>query len=407
MIVSLLALALQAGPLVVSPGGRYPTVASAVAAAPAGATITISAGHYREPTIVVDRPLTLIGDSGAVLDGEARHEILVVRAPNVVVRNLTFVNTGFSYSEDRAALRLDRAVGCRVSANRFERTFFAIYLAAAERCVVDSNVVAGSGSRDEVGTGSGIHLWSCRDVTVRANRITGHRDGIYLEFSHHADVEGNLSAGNNRYGLHFMYSDSSTYRDNVFRGNGSGVAVMYTRSVTMIGNTFTADRGATAYGLLLKEISDARLVDNLFRDNTTALLADGANRLVAASNRFVRNGWAIRLLGSTDAGRFEGNVFRGNSFDVAVNDRETSSVFARNFWDAYRGWDLDHDGVGDVPHHPVRLFAVLAERATPVMLLQRSLFVRLLDAAEHALPVLTPTAVVDAQPLMRDPLGGR
>lgn len=401
----LLALALQAGALTVSPSGEFRTLASAIAAAPSGGTIRVAAGRYREPTIVVDRPLTLLGDSGAVLDGEGQREILVVRAPGVTVRGLTFRNTGTSFSEDRAALRIDHMTDCRIIGNRFDQTFFAIYLAAAERCVVDSNVVVGSGSKDEVGTGSGIHFWSCREVVVRDNRIAGHRDGIYLEFTHHADVERNISRGNNRYGLHFMYSDSSSYRNNTFEANGSGVAVMYTRSIAMVGNTFAGGRGAAVFGLLLKEIADARLAGNLFRDNTTGLMADGANRLVATGNRFIGNGWAVRLLGSTGEGRFEGNSFRGNSFDVSVNDRETSSVFLRNYWDGYRGWDLDHDGLGDVPFHPVRLFSILAERSTPVMLLQRSLFVRLLDAAERALPVLTPAAVVDAQPLMKEPPG--
>ena len=43
---------------------------------------------------------------------------------------------------------------------------------------------------------------------------------------------------------------------------------------------------------------------------------------------------------------------------------------------------------------------LLVERAEPALLLQRSLFVRMLDAAERVLPVLTPPDVMDAQPLM-------
>jgi nitrous oxidase accessory protein len=51
-----------------------------------------------------------------------------------------------------------------------------------------------------------------------------------------------------------------------------------------------------------------------------------------------------------------------------------------------------------VPHHPVRLFGLLVERASPALLLQRSLFVRVLDAAERVMPALTPTQVVDNAP---------
>jgi len=183
------------------------------------------------------------------------------------------------------------------------------------------------------------------------------------------------------------------------------VAVMYTNSVTMTENVFASNRGAAAYGLLLKEIQDARLVGNTFRGNTVGLLADGADRAVVTGNQFNDNGWALRMLSSTISGRVTGNTFRRNSFDVAVNGNGNTAVFSGNWWDAYHGWDLDHDGVGDVPYHPVRLFALLVERAQPALLLQRSLFVKMLDAAERALPVLTPTSVSDAQPLMHPPAG--
>ena len=393
-------------PLVVSPSGPYRTVAAAIAAAPAGGTVVIKPGRYREPMIIVDRPLTLSGEPGAVLDGGKTHALLVVRADDVTVQGLQFTATGGSFREDRAAVRVEDAHRCRILRNQFEDTFFAIYLASTEGCEVGYNRIAGRPGAGEAGTGNGIHSWSSRSARIHDNVITGHRDGIYLEFNRDAEVRDNRSERNLRYGMHFMYSDSSRYIGNTFASNGSGVAVMYTKVVTMTRNTFTDNGGPTAYGLLLKEIEDAHLTGNLFRRNTTGLLADGADRIVATENRFEENGWALRLFGSTSGGQFTANAFRRNSFDVAVNGRGTSAVFSGNWWEGYHGWDLDHDGRGDVPHHPVRLFALLVERAEPALLLQRSLFVRLLDAAERVLPVLTPPNVVDARPLMRPPKEG-
>lgn len=399
MVLLTLLAALQL-PLIVSPSGPYRTVAAAIAAAPAGGTVVVRAGHYREPMIVINRPLTLTGEPGAVLDGEHAHALLVVRADNVTVQGLRFTATGGSFTEDRAALRVEEAHGCRVLRNQFDDTFFAIYLASTQGCEVGFNQIAGQRGAGEAGTGNGIHSWSSREAHIHDNVVRGHRDGIYLEFNRDADVRDNRSEGNLRYGMHFMYSDSSRYIGNTFARNGSGVAVMYTKVVTMAGNTFTDNGGPTAYGLLLKEIEDAHLSNNLFRRNTTGLMADGADRIVAHGNRFEENGWALRLFGSTSGGEFTANEFRRNSFDVAVNGRGISATFSGNWWEAYRGWDLDHDGRGDVAHHPVRLFAMLVERAEPALLLQRSLFVRLLDAAERVLPVLTPPDVMDAQPLM-------
>jgi nitrous oxidase accessory protein len=404
MILTLLA-AMQL-PLVVSPAGPYRTVAAAVAAAPAGGTVVVKAGHYREPMIVVDRPLTITGEPGALLDGEMTHAVMVVRADNVTVQGLRFTATGGSFREDRAALRVEDARNCHVLRNQFDNTFFAVYLASTEGCEVGNNRITGLAGKGEAASGNGVHSWSSRGARIHDNVITGHRDGIYLEFNRDAEVRNNQSVRNFRYGLHFMYSDSSRYIGNTFAANGGGVAVMYTKVVTMSGNTFADNGGPTSYGLLLKEIEDATLTGNLFRRNTTGLLADGADRLVATGNRFEENGWALRLFGSTSGAEFTTNSFRRNSFDVAVNGRGTSATFTGNWWESYHGWDLDRDGRGDVPYHPVRLFAVLVEHAQPALLLQRSLFVRLLDAAERVLPVLTPPNVVDARPLMSAPREG-
>lgn len=396
-MLQLIALLAVQGPLLVAPDGPYRSIAAAVAAAPDGGTVRVTAGVWRGPTLHLDRPVTVVGDAGAVLDGEGAHEIIVIRAPFVTLRGLTFRNTGRSYHEDRAAVHVDSAASCLIEQNRFDDTFFAVYLAQTEGCVVRRNVVTGRPST-ETATGNAIHSWGSRNLTIEDNRVSGHRDGIYLEFTRHAAVRRNVSERNFRYGLHFMYSDSSAYEGNSFRQNGSGVAVMYSHVVRMASNRFLANRGATAYGLLLKEIADVTLLDNDFTGNTTGLLADGAERLQATGNRFTANGWAVRLLASTSGGRFSDNRFAGNSFDVAVNARTVDAEFVGNWWDAYRGWDLDHDGTGDVPHHPVRLFGLLVERAPAALMLQRALFVRLLDAAERVVPALTPAQVVDRAP---------
>jgi nitrous oxidase accessory protein len=108
-------------------------------------------------------------------------------------------------------------------------------------------------------------------------------------------------------------------------------------------------------------------------------------------------------MANTEDCRFEANTFEANTFDVATNGRQHSSTFAGNWWDTYRGYDLDRDGTGDVPFQPVRLFAYLVERYPPALVVNRSLFVELLDAAERVLPVLAPEALADRAPLMRSP----
>lgn len=385
--------------VVVSPDGAVRSIAEGVRRASPGDRIVVKSGTYREPTIVVDRPVDIEGEGLPVLDGEGERQIMTVAADDVTVRGLHFVHVGTSYVEDRAAIKVVGAVRCTISDNRFDDAFFGIYLAEATDCVVERNELRAT-TIGESGSGNGIHLWASRGIIVADNRIRGHRDGIYLEFSHGSDIRGNVSERNLRYGLHFMYSNDCHYSNNVFRDNGSGVAVMYTRNMTMTGNRFEQNWGGAAYGLLLKEITDSRLERNVFERNTTGLLAEGANRLQVDRNTFIANGWAVKLAASTMDGRFTANDFIGNTFDVVTDARQVTSTFAGNYWDSYNGYDLDRDGVGDVPHWPVRLFSLLAARAEPALVLLRSAFVELLDAAERALPVLTPDSVHDPIPAM-------
>ena len=385
----------------VTPNGALPTLAAAMESARPGDHVVVHAGVYHGPTATVVTPRIIIeGQGNAVLDGQNARGLIVINADDVTVRGLTLRNIGTSFVEDRAALRVNAARGCVIDGNRVENGFFGIYLANVTDCRVTDNVLRASGHR-ETESGNGIHLWTSRRITIADNTISGHRDGIYFEFVHDSDIRGNLSTGNLRYGMHFMYSDDCRYIENVFRANGSGVAVMFTKRVEMVGNRFEDNWGPAAYGLLLKEISDSRLESNRFRHNTTGLLADGANRLVAIHNEFTDNGWAVKLDASTLDGRFEHNNFLGNSFDVASNSRAPTTTFAGNYWDGYRGYDLDRNGVGDVPHRPVRLFSVLVEHHPPALILMRSAFADLLDGAERIMPSLTPDALVDSTPAMR------
>ncbi|MBL0171869.1 MAG: nitrous oxide reductase family maturation protein NosD [Gemmatimonadaceae bacterium] len=378
------------------------TIAEAVRLVSRAGVVRVRPGVYAETTIVVRQPLTLLGDSGAVLDGEGVRELLVVGADSVTIRGMTFRNTGTSQATDRAALRVIESAGCLIEFNRFENTLFGIYLQHVSACLVRHNVLHGMAGSQTV-TGNGLHLWSSRDIVLEDNIIDGHRDGIYFEFVTHGVVRRNISENSHRYGLHFMFSDSCRYEGNTFRENESGVAVMYSKQVRIVGNRFERNEGSAAYGLLLKEITDSDVRDNLFADNSVALHMEGASRNSIVDNDFMRNGWAVRVLADAQDNVLRGNAFSGNVFDVGTNSRSNYSTFDGDWWDRYRGYDLDRNGRGDVPHAPVRLFSLLVERAPAALILTRSVLVDLLDIAERVLPALSPETLRDRAPLMHPP----
>ena len=391
---------LAAAELKVGTGMPFLTLRAALTAAAAGDTITVEPGTYAEGNLVIDKPVTLSGSGQPVLDGAETHEVLTITASNVVVRGFEIRRSGHGSLEDPAGIKVREASQVTIEHNRFDRCHFAVFLANAKDCRVSSNEIS-SVLGNEHDTGNGIHLWSCKNITVTDNTIRGHRDGIYLEFANESVIERNLVEDCLRYGLHYMFSHESVYRHNTFRRSGAGVAVMYSRKVEMSANRFERNWGSSAYGLLLKDMTDGSVSGNDFDSNTTGIAMHGSNRMKVEGNRFANNGRAIQVQGSSSDNTYRNNNFSGNSFDVAADGELDNNRFTHNYWQKYEGYDLKRDGTGDVPHRPVSLYSVVVGRVPPAMLLMRSPIVHLLDQAEKAFPTLTPERVLDESPAMR------
>jgi len=389
-----------AGDLHVGSGKPYTSIRAAISAASAGDKITIHPGNYQEGNLVVDKPLTLQGAGRPVLDGVGKHEVLTITAPDVAVRGLSIRHSGKASLDDLAGIKISGTQHVTVENNQLTDCHFGIYLSKSADCMVSKNTVIGT-PRGEQDSGNGIHLWSCERVAVSGNSVRNHRDGIYLEFATESKIERNLVEDNLRYGLHYMFSHQSVYSHNTFRRNGAGVAVMYSRKVEMTSNRFARNWGSSSYGLLLKDMTDGSITGNDFDSNSIGIAMHGSNRMTVGRNRFANNGCAIQIQGSSSDNVYQNNNFSGNSFDVAADGDLDNNRFENNYWQKYEGYDLRRDGTGDVPFHPVSLYAVVVSRVPPAMLLLRSPIVHLLDQAEKAFPSITPERVIDPGPLMR------
>ena len=399
LLAGILPLSVRADVLRVLPGGPFTTIAAAVAAAADGDIVQVEGGIWNESGIVIDRSISLCGIGGPVIDGGGE-EVLVITADDVAVEGFTIRGVETHYLEDRTAIRVRRAERFTIHRNRIEDCFFGIYLEHAHHGVVSENEVVGA-AVVEASSGNAIHAWYSGSVEIVGNTVTGHRDGIYLEFVDGSVVHDNTSEANLRYGLHFMFSDDDAYHDNVFRDNGAGVAVMFSRNISMRDNVFEKNWGKASYGLLLKEINDAEITGNRFEQNTTAIYVEGSNRVHYARNEFLSNGWAIRISGGCLDNRVVDNDFVENTFDLAIHSAPMYNEVRGNYWSSYSGYDLDRDGVGDVPHRPVKLFNHVVDRTPEAVVLLRSPFVDLLNFSEKVSPSMTPATLTDDAPRMR------
>jgi len=376
------------------------TIHQAIDISSAGDTILVKGGHYKEGEIVINKPLTIIGINKPIIDAEFKTGAISIISDSVVVKDFIIQNIGLSYTEDFAAILISKSKYFTITGNTFKSVFFGILVEKSHYGTIHKNVISGE-VKQEYNSGNGIHIWHCSNIQVTENNLSHLRDGIYFEFVNDSYISKNWSENNLRYGLHFMFSNHNDYYDNTFVNNGAGVAVMFSKFINMKRNRFYKNWGTASFGLLLKEIYDAEIEDNVFEENTVGINVEGSNRINYFNNDLIRNGWAVKFAGGCYANNFSNNNFLNNSFDISYNSKMNDNAFNDNYWSSYTGYDLDKDGVGDVPYRPVKLFSYIVNQTPETIVLLRSLFIDILNFSEKVSPVFTPDYLVDATPKMK------
>lgn len=383
--------------LKVGKGEVYKQIKEALKQSKNGDTLIVFSGLYKEGNIIIDKSICLLGEGSPVLDGEIKYEIFSVKHSNVTIKGFTLQNSGRTVMEDPGAIKVYECSNILIEGNILINNYFGIYLQYVQHANIKNNIITAS-QKEEYQSGNGIHCWKSDSLQITGNKISGHRDGIYFEFVSHSVIWRNISKNNLRYGLHFMFSNDNAYITNYFKNNGAGVAVMFTKKVVMMNNTFEENWGDAAYGVLFKELSDCYLSGNKFLSNTTGIFFDGSSRIVIEHNLFKGNGWGMRMQANCIDNEIAYNNFIGNIFDVTTNGTLTLNHFNENYWDKYEGYDLDKDKFGDIPFHPLSLYSVIVEKNPPAMLLYQSFIVNLLDKSEKVIPSLTPENFIDRKP---------
>ncbi len=378
------------------------TIKEAISIAQDGDEIIIKSGVYKEHgVILINKSVKITGIGNPVIDGEFKETILKIKADNFSIEGLTIINVGQSYTKDFAAILVSKSNHFTIKNNIIKEAFFGILIEKSHFGIISNNEVS-SHAKDQASSGNGVHLWHCSNMQVNGNTLYGVRDGIYFEFVKKSKIFDNNSYDNLRYGLHFMFSNENEYFDNVFTNNGAGVAVMFSKFIKMHDNVFIKNWGSASYGLLLKEIYDAEIENNTFEQNTIGISVDGSTRIDYKKNTFLRNGWAVKIVGACYENDFAQNNFLHNALDLSYNSKINSNKFDNNYWSDYTGYDLDRNGVGDVPYRPVKLFSYIVHNTPEAIILLRSLFVDIINFSEKVSPVFTPDNLVDNTPLMKN-----
>jgi nitrous oxidase accessory protein len=399
------------------------TLQERIDAAAPNDTISLEPGIYGGP-IVVNKPLSLLGNGQAEIRGNGKGKVVMIAADDVRLSGLRITGSGLQLSDDDAAvfvtgnrakidncfitdslhgIYLKKVSGAQVLNNRIQgKTTLPTSTEPVEKGIGQSNencdTTLVSNRR-----GNGIHQWNCESNLIRGNEISETRDGIYFSFTNNSRVENN-SVHHVRYGLHYMYSDNNVFENNTFSENAAGAAIMFSKEVVVRGNRFVNNRGHRAYGLIFQSSDRSRLEQNEISQNAVGLSFNQCNANDVIGNRVTQNYIGLRFGSNSDGNRFTENIFIRNLHPVETGASDVSgSRWAvngvGNFWDNSFELDLDRNGINDLPHRELDLFGILRRDFPAVAFLSDSPALKLLRFAHERAALPGISYIEDPAPL--------
>jgi nitrous oxidase accessory protein len=383
---------------------------AAIDAAEAGTTLCLAAGRHDGP-VVIRRPIALQGGRDAVI-ASSRGSTLRIVAPHVSIAGITIDGSGDRLDTMDAAVYVG-ADDVSVRAVTIVHALFGLVAERAADVTFANNHVIGNPALPDGLRGDGIRLWEVRRATVGGNVLEDVRD-LVVWYSPGSVLRGNTVRGS-RYGTHFMYARGATVTGNHFDRNVVGVFVMYSHDITIEGNDITDNTAVDGMGIGVKDSGPVAIRNNrLIRDRACLYIdhspSADTDRLHVGRNLFAACEAGVTFHASQTRTTFADNRFEGNATAVTVEGRGSARdvVWRGNYFDDYRGYDADADGIGDVPYALRDASERLIARRPALALFRGTPALAFIDAAADAFPVLQPeTLLVDDAPRMRPARDGR
>jgi len=384
------------------PGGRYSTVQAALDAAEPGAVIRIYPGTYNE-NLILKKTVKVEGIERPVIRGTGHGSVLVITADSCEVRGLVIEHSGGDLQAEDSGI-LVKSRYAVLEDNQLRDVLYGIYLLRAKQAIIRKNIIGGRPELELGERGAGLHFWDSPDNTIEDNTIFDARDGFYIQSSPGNQIRRN-KVFRVRYGVHYMFSDRNSFEDNVFSHGIAGAAIMYSSDIQFRHNAFVHNRGFSSFGILFQDCERCLAERNLIIDNATGIFMEALRSSVFRNNVIGENDVALEMFSSAEGNLFAGNNFVQNLSPLQLIGASTTTQWTEhekgNYWSNYSGYDLDADGVGDIPHRIQNVFEYMEGNYPRLRLYLESPAAQAIATAETIVPLIHGPSVSDTCPLIK------
>jgi len=301
-----------------------------------GSVIVLQPGVYSGP-VKIWKPLTIIGLSGAVVDGGGVENVMVVESDNVVLKGMKVVNSYTDVAFEPAGIKVVGSRNVTIIGNIIDRVIHGVYVVNSTEVTVTGNIITSFAERDVNNRGHGVYLWYTQNSYVINNMLSHVKDGVYSDHSNNITVKNNVVT-NSRYGTHLMYTANHVIVGNEYRNNLVGMALMYSCTIHVEGNIVRENRGTVvSEGIFLREVCNVDIVRNLIVGNAigvnivaTPYPRDGRlvvkNNVIAFNNvGFMADIWASGVVKEND-------LLENAQQFYPTSGTSVSLVWEGNFW---------------------------------------------------------------------------
>lgn len=396
-------------------GPKGASLVAVLAKAADGDRVVLAAGHY-QACVVIDKSIEIKGEEGAVIDAGGEGDVIRVRAPNVSIHGLTLEGSGQNLTDMNAVIFIEpSASGVRIESNVLRSDAFGIWNDGSANPMIINNRIQGNSAIRSQDRGNGIHLFNTTGALVADNEIWHTRDGIYIDTSNHNVLRGN-HMHHLRYGIHYMYSYHNKVLDNRTNDTRTGYALMQSKYLSVTGNRSEHDQN---YGILMNYIVYSEIARNVVtgvRPGTSRMTggeavlgAEGKAIFIYNSqfnriqqNRFADSDIGIHLTAGSEDNTLYANAFVHNRTQVkyvATRSQEWSYEGRGNYWSDYRGFDVNGDGLGELPYEPNDGVDRVLWKYPMAKVLLHSPAIETLHWVQRQFPILRPPGVKDSHPL--------
>jgi nitrous oxidase accessory protein len=401
-LVATLSAAVARGETLIVGAGHFQSVQAAIDAGHSGDKIQVQEGIYTG-NLVLNKQITLEGINRPALQGTGTGSVITILADGCTVKGFVIERSGGDLTREDSGVLLKSHRNV-IEDNELRDILYGIYLYSSSGNTLRRNHIRGRPELDVGARGAGLHLWNSPDNVIEDNTISEERDGIYIQNSNGNQIRRNRVT-NLRYGLHYMSSDRNVFEDNLFSNNIAGAAIMYSNKIELRRNAFVHNRGFSSFGILFQECNELVAEDNFIVDNATGIFMEALRKTTFRRNAIANNDVALQMFSNSDANVFTENNFVDNLSPLQLIGRSTTTKWSENgrgnFWSDYDGYDLNEDGLGDVPLKIQNVFQYLEGNHPRLRLYFESPAARAMATAEKTFPILRGSPVVDDAPLMK------